>query len=65
MKQWLITGASSGFGRLLAEGAATNGDHVFAVTRREDRLRELAAGSSSSDGTTLAAVLDGLAHLPF
>ena len=41
MKNWLITGASSEFGRLLAERVATNGDHVIAVARREDRLREL------------------------
>jgi short-subunit dehydrogenase len=47
MKRWLITGASSGFGRLLAERVATNGDHVIAVARREDRLRELAADHDS------------------
>src|SRR5260370_2005337 len=47
MKKWLITGASSGFGRLLAERVATNGDHVIAVARREDRLRELAADHDS------------------
>jgi NAD(P)-dependent dehydrogenase (short-subunit alcohol dehydrogenase family) len=47
MKTWLITGASSGFGRLLAERVATDGDHVVAVARREDRLRELAGDHSS------------------
>ena len=47
MKKWLITGASSGFGRLLAERVATNGDYVIAVARREDRLRELAADHDS------------------
>ncbi len=47
MKKWLITGASSGFGRLLAERVATDGDQVIAVARREDRLRELAADHDS------------------
>jgi short-subunit dehydrogenase len=55
MKQWLITGASSGFGRLLAERVATNGDRVIAVARREDRLRALAADHGSV--TPLAADL--------
>jgi len=47
VKQWLITGASSGFGRLLAERVATSGDRVIAVARRGDRLRELAADHDS------------------
>jgi short-subunit dehydrogenase len=47
MKTWLITGASSGFGRLLTQRVATDGDHVIAVARREDRLRELAADHGS------------------
>ena len=55
MRTWLITGASSGFGRLLAERVATGGDHVIAVARREDRLRELAAEHDSV--TPLAADL--------
>jgi short-subunit dehydrogenase len=47
MKRWLITGASSGVGRLLTQRVATDGDHVIAVARREDRLRELAADHGS------------------
>ena len=47
MRTWLITGASSGFGRLLAERVATDGDRVIAVARRDDRLRELAADHKS------------------
>jgi short-subunit dehydrogenase len=47
MKTWLITGASSGFGRLLTQRVATDGDHVIAVARREDRLRELSADHGS------------------
>jgi short-subunit dehydrogenase len=42
-KTWLITGASSGLGRQLAERVASSGDHVIAVARREERLNELAS----------------------
>jgi short-subunit dehydrogenase len=42
-RTWLITGASSGFGRLLSERVASSGDDVIAVARREDRLKELTA----------------------
>ena len=47
MRTWLITGASSGFGRLLAERVATDGGQVIAVARRADRLRELATDHDS------------------
>jgi NAD(P)-dependent dehydrogenase (short-subunit alcohol dehydrogenase family) len=40
-RTWLITGASSGFGRLLSERVAASGDDVIAVARRADRLDEL------------------------
>jgi NAD(P)-dependent dehydrogenase (short-subunit alcohol dehydrogenase family) len=40
---WLITGASSGFGRALADAALGRGDHVVAIARDEDRLADLAA----------------------
>jgi NAD(P)-dependent dehydrogenase (short-subunit alcohol dehydrogenase family) len=42
-RTWLITGASSGFGRLLSERVAASGDDVIAVARRADRLNELVA----------------------
>jgi NAD(P)-dependent dehydrogenase (short-subunit alcohol dehydrogenase family) len=42
-RTWLITGASSGFGRLLSERVAASGDDVIAVARRADRLDELVA----------------------
>jgi NAD(P)-dependent dehydrogenase (short-subunit alcohol dehydrogenase family) len=39
---WLITGASSGFGRVIAEAALSRGDSVVATARRTDALSELA-----------------------
>lgn len=41
-KRVVVTGASSGIGRLLAIRAATLGAHVALVARREERLREVA-----------------------
>ena len=43
MKTWLITGASSGFGRALAEDVLAQGDRVIAAARSEQALAELAA----------------------
>lgn len=40
---WLITGASSGFGRLLAERVARSGGRVAALSRNTAPLAELAA----------------------
>ncbi|WP_440512534.1 SDR family NAD(P)-dependent oxidoreductase, partial [Serratia sarumanii] len=37
-KVWLITGASSGLGKALAEAAIANGDRVVVTARRLDRL---------------------------
>jgi NAD(P)-dependent dehydrogenase (short-subunit alcohol dehydrogenase family) len=39
---WFITGASSGFGRVIAEAALSSGDSVIATARRTDALSELA-----------------------
>ncbi|MBB4017993.1 NAD(P)-dependent dehydrogenase (short-subunit alcohol dehydrogenase family) [Chelatococcus caeni] len=42
-KTWLITGVSSGLGRLLAEKALTRGDRVIGTSRSEDALADLRA----------------------
>ncbi|MEN0137523.1 MAG: oxidoreductase [Rhodococcus sp. (in: high G+C Gram-positive bacteria)] len=44
-KVWLITGASSGFGRALAEAVIANGDNVAITARRLDRLQAIARGN--------------------
>ncbi|MEM1320293.1 MAG: oxidoreductase [Bacteroidota bacterium] len=42
-KVWFITGASSGFGKAMAEYAASQGYKVVATARRKEKLEELAA----------------------
>ncbi|QAY79285.1 SDR family oxidoreductase [Sphingosinicella sp. BN140058] len=42
-KTWLITGISSGLGRLLAEKALARGDRVVGTSRSADAVRELRA----------------------
>ena len=42
---WLITGASSGFGRAIAEAALAAGDIVVAAARRTDALADLVASA--------------------
>jgi NAD(P)-dependent dehydrogenase (short-subunit alcohol dehydrogenase family) len=44
---WLITGASSGFGRAIADGALARGDSVVATSRRTDSLDDLSGGERS------------------
>src|SRR5689334_15503722 len=41
---WIITGASRGFGRALAESALAAGDHVVAAVRRPESVADLEAG---------------------
>jgi len=50
---WLITGASSGFGRAIAECALAAGDIVVAAARRTDALADLVA-SAPQRATALA-----------
>jgi len=40
-RTWIITGASRGFGRALAESALAAGDHVVAAVRRRESVADL------------------------
>ncbi|MFD3484335.1 SDR family oxidoreductase [Streptomyces sp. NPDC058665] len=53
---WLITGATSGIGRLVTERALAAGAQVIAVGRRSDRLAELA--DHAPHGQVTAVTLD-------
>lgn len=54
-KVWLITGCSSGFGRILAEMALARGDRVIATARKVEQLADLTAQRT---GHLLALALD-------
>jgi NADP-dependent 3-hydroxy acid dehydrogenase YdfG len=56
MSTWLITGATSGFGRLVADRVLAAGNDVIAIGRRHDRLEELVA--SAPAGRVSPIVLD-------
>ncbi|WP_458687551.1 SDR family oxidoreductase [Nocardia tengchongensis] len=45
---WIITGASKGLGRALAEAALAAGDHVVAAVRNPDGMADLAAEHSDT-----------------
>jgi NAD(P)-dependent dehydrogenase (short-subunit alcohol dehydrogenase family) len=61
-KVWLITGANSGFGLVLAEAAVAEGDVVVATARRPEALADLVAAHPDQveavrlDVTDLAAI---------
>ncbi|CCK24925.1 hypothetical protein BN159_0546 [Streptomyces davaonensis JCM 4913] len=50
---WLITGATSGFGRLVTERALATDAHIIAVGRRRDRLVELVRQAPTGQLTTV------------
>ena len=49
-KSVMITGASSGMGKAIAELFAREGAHIIAVARRTERLEELAASMKDAPG---------------
>ncbi|GAA0954420.1 SDR family oxidoreductase [Kribbella koreensis] len=56
MSSWLITGATSGFGRLVADRVLAAGNTVIAIGRRTDRLDDLVA--SAPVGRVIPIALD-------
>jgi len=54
----LVTGASRGIGRGVAEGLAAAGAKVTLAARTQDALREVADGIAASGGTAEVAVAD-------
>jgi NAD(P)-dependent dehydrogenase (short-subunit alcohol dehydrogenase family) len=60
-KTWLITGASSGFGRELAGLLLQRGDRVAATVRKPDALQDLAAKYGERLWVAILDVTDGTA----
>jgi NAD(P)-dependent dehydrogenase (short-subunit alcohol dehydrogenase family) len=60
-KTWFITGASSGFGRELAELLLQRGDRVAATVRKADALKDLAAKYGDRLWVGILDVTDGAA----
>lgn len=54
----LVTGASSGIGRVLAQGLAAAGARVAAVARRAERLEDLVREIEGQGGTAIAVQAD-------
>ncbi len=54
----LVTGASSGIGRVLALGLAGAGARIVALARRADRLADLVAEITAQGGSAIAAQAD-------
>ncbi|GAA2024635.1 SDR family NAD(P)-dependent oxidoreductase [Catenulispora yoronensis] len=57
-RTWLITGASRGFGRSLAEAVLAHGDRLVATARRPEQLRDLVAAYGEQVRTAALDVTD-------
>lgn len=57
-KKALVTGASSGLGRGIAEALAAEGVHVNVAARRADRLAETVSAIKAAGGSAAAHTLD-------
>ncbi|MEU6238387.1 oxidoreductase [Kitasatospora sp. NPDC047058] len=57
-RTWLITGASRGFGRHLAEAVLERGDHVLATARRPEHLADLVSRHAARVRTAALDVTD-------
>ncbi|MEU2183390.1 SDR family NAD(P)-dependent oxidoreductase [Streptomyces thermolilacinus] len=60
-KVWLITGATSGFGRAIAEAALADGDVVVGAARRPEALDDLVAAHPGRVEAVRLDVTDGAA----
>ncbi|WP_369360818.1 oxidoreductase [Streptomyces sp. cg2] len=58
-KVWLVTGASSGFGRAIAEAAVAAGDTVIGTARRPEGLADLVAAHPDRVEAIALDVTDG------
>ncbi|MCQ4214183.1 oxidoreductase [Streptomyces longispororuber] len=58
-KVWLVTGASSGFGRAIAEAAVAAGDTVIGTARRPEGLADLVAAHPDRIEAIALDVTDG------
>lgn len=56
---YVVTGASSGMGRLVASEIAESGGHVLAIARREEKLKELMEQYPQNIGIAPLDVCDG------
>ena len=58
-KTLMVTGASSGIGKLVCEDFAASGGNVVCIGRTRERLEEVVAGiSASTNGSAVAVVGD-------